>query len=175
MPPFLFNKNSPMKPATIAPFYGCLYPGLCDRARELGYALTIHGSVVTDLDLVAIPWTEEAVDTETLVKALFEHLNAVDYRGLLTRDCDWASEKEIDQMVASSNETNKPESKPHGRKAWNLYLHFGAKVDLSVMPRLPDTCQHEWESRRMGGDPANECSYERVTVCKHCGEEKQEE
>jgi hypothetical protein len=123
-----------MKAATIAPFYGCLYPGLCDVARKMGYALTIHGSVVTDLDLVAIPWTDDAADAESLVKAMFEHVNAVDYKGLLERDCPWATPSQIEQMVEQSNETNKPEKKPHGRKAWNLYLHFGAKVDLSVMP-----------------------------------------
>lgn len=50
----------PMKPANPAPFYACLYPALCDRAREHGYALAIHGTVATDLDLIAVPWTTAA-------------------------------------------------------------------------------------------------------------------
>ena len=124
-----------MRDATVAPFYACLYPGLCGVARANGYALAIHGSVVTDLDLIAIPWTDAAVEEEALMKALMHHINAVDYRGCLRRDCDWATEAQIDQMVANANDTGRYEQKPHGRKAWNLYLHFGAKVDLSVMPR----------------------------------------
>lgn len=32
-------------------------------------------------------------------------------------------------------------------------------------------CEHEWESKPMGGDPASEDSTEMVTVCKKCGYE----
>jgi hypothetical protein len=133
-----------MKPATHAPFFGCLYSALCDTARANGYALSIHGSVTSDLDLVAIPWTEEAVEAEVLMKALMDHIGAVDYRGMLKRQCDWATEKDIDQMVAGERERNGGTRgpldcalKPHGRKAWNLYMDFGVKVDLSVMPLKP--------------------------------------
>lgn len=105
-----------MKAPTRGPFYACLYHGLCDTARKHGYALAIHGSIVTDLDLVAIPWTNEAVDPETLVAALREHI------GMLT-------------TVPGSLLNDTATEKPHGRRAWNLYMDFGAKVDLSVMPR----------------------------------------
>lgn len=115
--------------------YATLYPGLCDIARAHGYALAIHGSVQVDLDLVAVPWTETATAPEALVKAMMEHLSAVDYRELLKRECTWASPEQIEQMVEKANEKVKPEIKPHGRLAWNLYLHHGRKVDLSVMPR----------------------------------------
>ncbi len=134
-----------MKAATPAPMFACLYPGLCDIARSHGYALAIHGSLVTDLDLIAVPWTPEAVDAESLMQALMEHLNALDYRGLLSRDCSgWASEAQIDQMVKGEHERiGEPRGplgcalKPHGRKAWNLYLHAGVKIDLSITPRTP--------------------------------------
>ena len=125
-----------MKPANIAPFYGCLYPGLCDIARKLGYAMSIHGSMVTDLDLVAIPWTDAAVPADELVAACFAHLDALDYRQTLTRDVPSLTPEQVDRAVESANETIKPEVKPHGRLTWNLYLQYGAKVDLSVMPRV---------------------------------------
>lgn len=125
-----------MKEANIAPFYACLYPALCDVARSQGYALAIHGSVVTDLDLIAIPWTDAAVDDETLIAALFERINALDYRRLLRRDCEWFTDEQVEQIAAQSDENKAWHPKPHGRKAWNLYLHFGAKVDVSVMPRI---------------------------------------
>jgi hypothetical protein len=115
---------------------------LCDIARENGYALAIHGSVTTDLDLIAVPWTETACDAETLMQAMMQKLSALDYRQLLERDCgSWAKEGDIDRMVKSERERNgDPRGpldcamKPHGRKAWNLHLLHGIKIDLSVMP-----------------------------------------
>lgn len=131
-----------MKDATPAPMFACLYPGLCDVARANGYALAIHGSVITDLDLIAVPWTQAAISGEALMLALMKHLNAVDYRDLLVRQCEsWATPEQIDQMVESERARNGDERglldcalKPHGRRAWNLYLHAGVKIDLSVMP-----------------------------------------
>ena len=82
-----------MKPATHAPFFACLYAALCDTARSHGYALAIHGTVTTDCDLIAVPWTDTAADAETLMTALMEHIGAVDYRGLLQRQCgSWADD-----------------------------------------------------------------------------------
>jgi hypothetical protein len=48
-----------MKAATRAPFYACMYHGLCDIARQHGYALAINGTVTTDLDLVADEWSDQ--------------------------------------------------------------------------------------------------------------------
>lgn len=132
-----------MKPATQAPFFACLYASLCDTARKHGYALAIHGTVTADCDIIAVPWTDDACDAETLMKEIMSQIGALDYRGLLERDCgSWANDAEIDKMVrderARNGETRGPLDcalKPHGRKAWNLYMEHGCKVDLSVMPR----------------------------------------
>ena len=133
-----------MKASTHAPFFACLYASLCETARSHGYALAIHGTVTTDCDLIAVPWTEMASDGETLMKSMMQHIGAVDYRGLLKRDCgSWADDQKIDEMVKAERERNgDPRGpfdcaiKPHGRKAWNLYMEHGCKVDLSVMPRI---------------------------------------
>lgn len=132
-----------MKEATRAPFYACLYHGLCEVARAHGYALAIHGTVTRDLDLVAVPWTEAAVDALTLRDALMKHIGACDYEGI-TRRTHGDDENFVQQIVAHVRAAEKEPRdetgaaiKPHGRRAWNLYLDFGAKVDLSVMPRVP--------------------------------------
>lgn len=98
-------------------------------ARELGYNLVAHGSMERDCDLVAIPWTDEAVDEDALVLALQaafgEALGTECYRGQ-----GWSL-------------------RPHGRKSKTLILlNTGLVnevepgrgegfpfVDLSVMPR----------------------------------------
>jgi hypothetical protein len=56
-----------MKPPNIAPAYVTLYPGMCELARECGYALAIHGSLATDMDCIAVAWTDEAVGVEVLI------------------------------------------------------------------------------------------------------------
>lgn len=131
-----------MKPATRAPFYASLYHGLCETARKHGYALAIHGTVTADLDLVAIPWTTEAIDAVALRDALMAHIGACDYEGITRRQFP-DDEKLVQQILANeAANQNEPRDatgatiKPHGRRAWNLYLDHGCKVDLSVMPRL---------------------------------------
>ena len=128
-----------MKPPTRAPFYACLYPGLCDVARKHGYALAIHGTVTADLDLIACPWTDEAVPAEQLKNALMEHIAACGYEDLLRRDCPSLTDEQIKQIIERDGPGSRcPVHKPHGRIAWNLYLYAGSKVDLSIMPRQCD-------------------------------------
>lgn len=124
-----------MKEPTRAPIFACLYPGLCDIARRHGYALAIHGTLTTDLDLIAVPWIEEATDAKVLRDALLDHIGACGYGDLLRRDCPHLTEDIIAQIVARAKGGEEGEAKPHGRRAWNLYLEAGAKVDLSVLPR----------------------------------------
>lgn len=125
-----------MKPPTPAPVFACFYPGLCEIARGLGYCLAIHGSLVTDMDIVAIPWTDEAKTAEEVVTALTEHLNACDYAGYLR--AHGTPEQYIPAIVEREGSMNKA-PKPHGRRAWNLYLTAGIKIDLSVMPRRQES------------------------------------
>lgn len=87
-------------------------------AREYGYALAIHGSVLTDLDLVAIPWTEEAIDPYGLMKLIKAHCGKCGVN--------------LDEY---GNEHLGPTRKPHGRMAWKLFMDAGGSVDLSVMPK----------------------------------------
>jgi len=130
-----------MKEPNRAPFFACMYHGLCDVARAHGYALAIHGSVVTDLDLIAVPWTDEAVTPQELKDALMNHIGACGYGDLLRRESH-LTEDMVQQILAREEEggLERGTVKPHGRLAWNLYMEAGAKVDLSIMPRtMPNT------------------------------------
>lgn len=100
------------KPLTNPAYYSLLYNMLVPFARSLGYALTIHGSLQRDLDLVAIPWTDEAIDETEFVHKIVNHLGGA--------DCD--------------PNTN-PINKPHGRKAWTINLTGHMYIDLSVTPK----------------------------------------
>lgn len=126
-----------MKDPNPAPFYACLYPGLCDVAREHGYALALHGSMVSDMDIIAIPWIEGAAPTSKLLAALKERVQAMDYRELLQFTSRTAH---VDKVIEAQHNLTPDlaEIKPHGRKAWNLYLQHGCKIDVSVIPVIPD-------------------------------------
>lgn len=104
-----------MKPANFAPAYVSLYPALCEIARSHGYALTIHGTVGRDFDLVAVPWRDENVSpAEALMQEIAERAHAIyDVFGT--------------GIVG-------PEPKPHGRVAWSIMIGSGSMIDLSVMP-----------------------------------------
>lgn len=98
------------KPTYAAAYVVGIYPALVTKARALGYALSLHGSLQRDLDLIAVPWTESAIDPIELVKALCEEFD-----------------------VAPNHDVTKPEVKPHNRLAWSIPLWWGAYIDLSVI------------------------------------------
>lgn len=105
-----------MKEPTFSPMFASMYIGLCDIARRHGYALTVHGTMNLDFDLVAIPWTNEAVKPIVLIKEMAKLV------GIMDGDIHHGLYKE------------EPELKPHGRLAWLLILGNGAALDISIVP-----------------------------------------
>lgn len=89
--------------------FAVYYRKMADRARDLGYALTLHGSLLRDADMVAIPWTASAVDPSVLAEELVTVTGG--YLETVTVD------------------------KPHGRIARTIQLGAGHYIDLSIMPR----------------------------------------
>lgn len=108
-----------MKPANYGPFYAAgLYPKLSEIFREHGYALGVHGSVGTDFDLIAVPWTDSIAVSEpdTVIEVLFKRFA-------------------FDRAHASRLPT--AEVKPHGRVAYKLHLSFDTcSLDISFTPRM---------------------------------------
>lgn len=78
-------------------------------AHEMGYAVTVHGSLRRDIDLVAIPWTRPAAGREAFLTGILDACEGV-------RGCDgWRI-------------------RPHGRLAHIIHLPSNVYIDLSVMP-----------------------------------------
>ncbi len=100
-------------PYSPAVSYAFIVPVLAQIARKVGYALALHGSMTNDLDLVAIPWIDEAGSPEDLLAALDAAIG-------------WTKD----------GSASGPERKPHSRLAWIIPLQCGAYIDLSVMPRM---------------------------------------
>lgn len=95
---------------------------------EHGYAIGVHGSLETDLDLIAAPWTREVSTPEQLADAVAKAVTGM--------------------RVMRTPEQEATDVKPHGRKAFTIRFGLndwkdGGKskklyIDLSVMPpQLP--------------------------------------
>lgn len=94
-----------------AALYASMLTPIQRTAMRHGYAVTLHGSMTRDMDLVAIPWVDDADPLEELVKAICRIHHLIDSR-------QWSK-------------------KPHGRIAIALFFEgFDKYIDLSIMPRL---------------------------------------
>lgn len=97
-----------------------ILPPMRRAAKEAGYAITVHGSLNRDIDLVAIPWAEHGVWTmDALVDSIVGAM-----RGVVGRAHCLSKEWTV---------------KPHGRRAKTLLAwcgESGAQIDLSVMPTI---------------------------------------
>lgn len=43
-----------------AAFYACIWDDLRNAAMDCGWALGLHGSLANDMDIMAMPWVEDA-------------------------------------------------------------------------------------------------------------------
>jgi hypothetical protein len=117
------------------PIYEKLIDPIRIKAKELGYAVAVHGTLKRDIDLVAIPWIAEAVEPKVLAMALHEVVLAVHGKSYLQDD--------------PFHMDGCPGHKPHGRLVWSFYFAvengnpaaFHGYVDLSVMPRMTNSSE----------------------------------
>jgi hypothetical protein len=107
--------------------YELLIGPLREKARELGYAVAVHGTLKRDIDLIAVPWTSEATDERTLAESL--RLVAEEINGEAVMGWSMAGDAEFSLNGC-------PGTKPHGRLGWCFSLGGGPYIDLSVMPRI---------------------------------------
>jgi hypothetical protein len=108
-------------------YFRVLIRALRHVAKRHGYALAVHGSLKTDIDLIAVPWREGAVSAHSVSEAIRETTEQI---------IGSARIRDVDKAVGS------PTKKPCGRLAWSFYLSAdesipGPYIDLSVMPVPP--------------------------------------
>lgn len=90
-----------------------LYSRMAVRAKELGYALCLHASaVVSECDIVAVPWDERAVHPRVLIESLLE-LCGVGF--VIPEETDL----------------------PHGRRTWQVVMDGDATLTFDVFPIRP--------------------------------------
>jgi len=103
-------------------YYQALISPLRHVAYRCGYALGVHGSLRRDIDIIAAPWRESAVNAHYLVDELRKATEVI---------IGFARIRDVDKGRL-------PEEKPCGRLAWSFYLTHddnGPYIDISVMPK----------------------------------------
>jgi len=109
--------------------YRHVIPIVREVATRHGYAIGVHGSLETDLDLIAAPWVKDVTDPAVLADAVAKAVSGM--------------------LVVPTPEYERSNVKPHGRRAFTIRfgLHDwkdGGKsknlyIDLSVMPPITET------------------------------------
>lgn len=121
--PFWIRRKNKIPKPQLKKFYLSLLPRIRIIARGCGYAVGVHGSCTRDLDVIAAPWTKQAVQPLTLAVRMEKSFSKYTKgrRGFIAEGFG---------------------NKPHGRKSFVIYLgcHGERKngaaiyIDLSVMP-----------------------------------------
>ena len=92
-------------------------PAIREVARFNGYAVAVHGSLKRDIDLIAVPWTDQAIPPDELMQAIKGAISGV---------------------LGNCITIGEPGIKPHGRTAYTLvHPGFAGEIDLSVVPPAP--------------------------------------
>jgi hypothetical protein len=96
-----------------AAFYACMWNDFRQAALDCGWALGLHGSLNSDMDIMAMPWTEEAKSVEEMILAMERCMNVP------TGAPQFATTKSVD--------------KPHGRVVFTIHIWADFYLDVSVI------------------------------------------
>ena len=94
-------------------FYAMMLNKIKEKAADLGYTIAVHGTMVRDMDLIAVAWVEDARPHEELVEAISK----------LTEPTVW-KDFHFKEMT----------NKPHGRIVYTLSIYSDWFIDLSIIP-----------------------------------------
>jgi|SRR6185312_12121122 len=97
-----------LKP-NYSPVYAALYPAFAKIFQKHGYALSIHGSMARDFDVIAIPWAEKVSEPQIVIDDITSHFDVQQIR--------------------------EPGKKNWGRIAYTISIgHGSCALDLSFFP-----------------------------------------
>lgn len=79
-------------------FYAAMWDDIRKCAMDHGWAVALHGSLVSDMDIMAMPWTENAVSFLQLVYSIAELFDGNQLAENFTITCN---EKPHNRIVAT--------------------------------------------------------------------------
>jgi hypothetical protein len=116
----------------IPPYYAILAMKLDRIAMRRGWNMCLHGSMTRDLDLVLIPWTEDAEPIDKLVDDI-----RLFVEGTYVSNARKKADKKRGVSGFTGLEYYAVTNKPHGRKSITINIGFSDYyLDISIMPRI---------------------------------------
>ena len=97
-----------------AAFYACIWDDLRQSAMNNGWALGLHGSLNSDMDIMAMPWVENAVPADTMIERLI---------------CDCFGDNSLMPMVMEVTRNEKP----NGRVVYTLPIFGDFYLDINII------------------------------------------
>lgn len=94
-----------------AAFYAAVWNDLRQAAMDCGWALGLHGSLNSDMDIMAMPWVENAVPADDMIE------NLIDIFGFSR-----PPHCEVDKT-----------SKPNGRVVYTIPIFADFYLDINVI------------------------------------------
>lgn len=95
-----------------AVFYAAIWDDLRQTAMDCGWALGLHGSLSSDMDIMGMPWVDDAVSSDIMIYALKKCFT----------DCD-----DIKVMISDM---------PNNRKVYTLSIWADFYLDINVIKIL---------------------------------------
>jgi len=102
-----------------AVFYACLWEDFRKSALDCGWALGLHGSLSSDMDIMAMPWIEEAKPIEEMIESLESCLTKPDERIF---------------------KTTKSTDKPNNRIVYTIHIFADFYLDINVIDAVKYKC-----------------------------------
>ena len=85
-------------------FWTFQWPKIREVATSCGWAVAIHGSVVHDLDLMAMPWVEEHTTADTLAECIASVVTTKDfYREPIKNDTEKPNNRVVYTIFAAKS------------------------------------------------------------------------
>ena len=94
-----------------AAFYAAMWDDIRQCAMDCGWAVALHGSLASDMDIMAMPWVENAVSFGVLVKKI---------------DKLFCGENTFEAFITYNE-------KPHGRIVATIPIWADFYLDISAM------------------------------------------
>lgn len=118
----------------IAPWYALIYHDLNRIVARRGWNLALHGSMARDLDLILIPWVEDADSLDVVID---------DIRVFVEGKANVRARERMNKKRGAKTFTGlgyySVEKKPHGRIAITVRIGWSNyELDISIIPRAQD-------------------------------------
>ncbi|CAL67370.1 hypothetical protein [Christiangramia forsetii] len=98
-----------------AVFYAAMWGDFRQSALDKGWALGLHGSLASDMDIMAMPWTESASSVDVLIASL---------ESCLTIPED-----------AFHFKTKRSTDKPNNRVVYTIHIWSDFYIDLNIIEK----------------------------------------